>query len=181
MSTGTALNFDITFYSGARQRATFKRPDHSEADFIIRKALTPSHPRNICLPPFLFNPKSQSSSSKKHLPGEWEMHFFWQMREEELWDFVTQEAQSVSAHWCSELAGLSLWSPINSAVRLLPPSPRHTACSYTQPTAAPGNTCLSLPPDLGQTHSTAPLCPHTFFLPCAIPEWTPYLTNKCGN
>lgn len=91
------------------------------------------------------------------------MHFFWQMREEELWDFVTQEAQSVSAHWCSELAGLSLWSPINSAVRLLPPSPRHTACSYTQPTAAPGNTCLSLPPDLGQTHSTAPLCPHTFF------------------
>lgn len=59
----------------------------------------------------------------KHLPGEWEILFFWQMREEELWDFVTQEAQSVSAHWCSELAGLSLWSPINSGVRLLPPSP----------------------------------------------------------
>lgn len=59
---------------------------------------------------------------------------FWQMREEELRDFVTQEAQSVSAHWCSELAGLSLWSPINSAVRLLPPSPRCAACPYTQPT-----------------------------------------------
>lgn len=61
---------------------------------------------------------------------------FWQMREEELCDFVTQEAQSVSAHWCSELAGLSLWSPINSAVRLLPPSlcraaqPAPTCCQH---------------------------------------------------
>lgn len=48
------------------------------------------------------------------------------MREEELQDFVTQEAQSVSAHWCSELAGLSLWHPINSVARQLPTSPcRH--------------------------------------------------------
>lgn len=106
------------------------------------------------------------------------MHFFWQMREEERWDFVTQEAQSVSAHWCSELAGLSLWSPINSAVRLLP---RHTACSYAPPTAAPGNTCLSLPPDLGQTHSTAPPCPHTFLLPYTSSGQSPHLTNNGAN
>lgn len=58
------------------------------------------------------------------------------MREEELRDFVTQEAQSVSAHWCSELAGLSLWSPINGAVRLPQPSlrglPQHAANSSTK-------------------------------------------------
>lgn len=113
-----------------------------------------------------FSTQNLKVSLRKHLPGEWEMHFFWQMREEELWDFVTQEAQSVSAHWCSELAGLSLWSPINSAVRLLPPSPHRAACSYTQPTAAPGNTCrfLSLTPDLGQTYSPVPLCPITVSL-----------------
>lgn len=85
--------------------------------------------------------------------------FFWQMRGE-LWDFVTQEAQSVSAHWCSELAGLSLWNPINSALCLLPPLPHHTACSYMQPTAAPGNTCLSLTADLGWANSTVPVCCH---------------------
>lgn len=49
---------------------------------------------------------------------------FGQMREEELGGVVTQEAQSVSAHWCSELAGLSLWSPINTAVCPLLPAPR---------------------------------------------------------
>lgn len=58
------------------------------------------------------------------------------MRGEELWDFVTQEAQSVSAHWCSELAGLSLWSPINGAVRLPQPSlrglPKRAANSSTK-------------------------------------------------
>lgn len=76
LSTRTALNFDISFYLGARQHAMFKQPDYSEADFIIRKALTPSHPRNICLPPFLFNPKSQSSSSKNICLGNEKCTFF---------------------------------------------------------------------------------------------------------
>lgn len=111
---------------------------------------------------FLRSFSTQSFSSKTFAWGMRNALFFWQMREEELWDFVTQEAQSVSAHWCSELAGLSLWSPINRAVRLLPPSPRRTAGSNTQPAAAPGNTrpCLSLSPDLGQRYSPVPPTVH---------------------
>lgn len=81
---------------------------------------------------FLFWPKKLRLDRKKICLGN-EKHTFWQMSEEELRDFVTQEAQSVSAHWCSELAGLSLWSPINGAARLLQPSPpKHAANSSTK-------------------------------------------------
>ena len=42
---------------------------------------------------------------------------------EESRDFVTREDQSVSAQWCSELAGLGLRSSINSAYPGRPPPP----------------------------------------------------------
>lgn len=61
------------------------------------------------------------------------LFFFQQVREVELQDFVTQEAQSVSAHWCSELTGFSLRSPINSAARhcCRTPHPAPTQSTHT--------------------------------------------------
>lgn len=119
---------------------------------------------DICFPWVFFNPKSQTFSSKTFAWGMRNtLFFFFLMREEELWDFVTQEAQSVSAHWCSELAGLSLWSPINSAARLLPPTPCREACPYTQPThcrSAPLHQDPLVPVSvLLQTYSTVPTYP----------------------
>ncbi len=139
---------------------------NSKGDFMI--IITVTQAKSYIIFALLHSSSTQNLKVlfEKHLPGEWEIHFFWQMREEELWDFVTQEAQSVSAHWCSELAGLSLWSPINSVVRLLPPSPHRAACSYRQPTAAKQHQTLVLVLVLFPIPARQTPCPVTFSLLC---------------